>query len=72
MVQPSLDRRIAPYPALTCTDCAVLTGGSDWTVRGGSLVDAPANLRTGTRSRNNGVDPGVRQADVGVRCARPL
>lgn len=67
----TLDRQISPYPSLTCTDCAVLTGGANWAVRGGSLFDTPANLRTGIRSRDNGVDPGMRQADIGVRCARP-
>ncbi len=68
----TIDRRVVPYPVVFCNDCATLTGGSDWTVRGGSLFDGPANLRAGTRSRDNSVDPGVRQPDVGVRCARPL
>lgn len=66
----TIDRRVVPYPSMFCTNCATLTGGSDWVVRGGSLYDGPANLRTGTRSRDNSIDPGERQPDVGVRCAR--
>jgi formylglycine-generating enzyme len=66
------DRRIVPYPSTSCTDCATLTGGTDWAVRGGSLYDNQPNLRTGTRSRNNQIDPGERQQDIGLRCARPI
>jgi len=66
----TLDHYATPYPTTPCSNCANLTIGTNWVVRGGSAFDDATNLRTGIRDRNNGVQPNERDADIGLRCAR--
>jgi sulfatase modifying factor 1 len=62
-----LDSHAAPYPTDLCTDCANHAAAPFRVVRGGSLASGPSALLASARSS---LDPTVRRATTGFRCAR--
>ncbi len=63
----TLDYFTEPYRLTTCADCADLQVAPDRTFRGGSFANASFYEVTSVRI---GRSPGIRDYDVGIRCAR--